>query len=189
MNRADRTCGAQPCLLPALILLAACGPEAAPPTDPEPRVVPTGPADTPPPPEREPEPLAPGGSGPQLQPMRFEEFSTVIEPGLGCSFALRDSDAALFVASAGDERSERPQGLVKLRDTLVPLRSDSAGGYQALVGGAGMRSEALSVRVDRAEGDGEQVGIETTRWPATLTVTQDEGGTTVYRPGWYSCGA
>lgn len=150
--------------------------------------------ETPPPPAPdvggplEPAPPAPdtdgGRGGPiALEAMVFDEFSSVVEPGLGCSF---DSDVVLLVASAPAEASATAQAAIKHGGVLIPLRSDGAGGFDALRGGAHFEGGGFEVVVT-PHGDERQSGIETVSRDADLTVRRD-GAEGAY-PGVWSCGS
>jgi len=122
---------------------------------------------------------------PELEPITFSEIVDIVEPGLGCSFIVGDDDSLLF--ATGDDGAESPiQAAVKVRGIMVPLIG--RGGYSALEAGTTLTSEALEVTVERSQGEGETVGVETLEWSATMTVVQDEGGSRSY-DGRYSCGA
>lgn len=128
---------------------------------------------------------AASADGPVLEPVTFAEIVDVVQPGLGCSFINGDDESLLF-ATGEDGPSKPIQAAVKINGTMVPLIG--RGGYSALEKGTTLSSEALEITVDRAEGEGEKVGVETLQWTATMTVSQDEGGAKSYE-GRYSCGA
>ena len=128
---------------------------------------------------------AASADGPVLEPVTFAEIVDVVQPGLGCSFINGDDESLLF-ATGEDGPSKPIQAAVKINGTMVPLIG--RGGYSALEEGPTLSSEALEIRVDRAKGEGEKVGVETLQWTATMTVSQDEGGAKSYE-GRYSCGA
>jgi hypothetical protein len=128
---------------------------------------------------------AASADGPVLEPVTFAEIVDVVQPGLGCSFINGDDESLLF-ATGEDGPSKPIQAAVKINGTMVPLIG--RGGYSALEEGTTLSSEALEIRVDRAKGEGEKVGVETLQWTATMTVSQDEGGAKSYE-GRYSCGA
>lgn len=123
--------------------------------------------------------------GPVLEPVTFAEIVDVVQPGLGCSFINSDDESLLF--ATGEDGPAKPiQAAVKIDGTMIPLIG--RGGYSALEAGTKLSSEALDITIDREQGEGKKVGIETLEWSATLTVTQDEGGKNSYE-GRYSCGA
>lgn len=128
------------------------------------------------------------GDGPALQAIALGEADDAVEAGLGCAYINSDNET-LFLASAPTETDSAASAAVKLNDTIVALTAETLGGYGALQQGGVYASEALSVTIERASSEGETVGIETMEWPASLSVSQDEGGTTVYEGGRYSCGA
>lgn len=121
---------------------------------------------------------------PELEAITFAEIVDIVEPGLGCSFLTGEDNSLLF--ATGEEGADKPiQAAIKMNGTMVPLIG--RGGYSTLEEGTTLSSEALELVIDRAEGEGKKVD-ESQEWDATLTVTQDEGGTKTYE-GRYSCGA
>ncbi len=120
-----------------------------------------------------------------LEPVTFSETLNIVRPGLGCSFIGGD-DASLLFATGEDGADQPIQAAVKMNGGIIPLLG--RGGYSALEAGPTLTSEALEVTIQRGEGEGEKVGVETMEWPATLTIAQDEGGSASYE-GRYSCGA
>lgn len=121
----------------------------------------------------------------RLEPMTHAEFTGVIPPGLGCSFADRRNASPLVVAAHAESGAD---AVVKLNGTLVRLEA-AADGHDALVAGPVLRSEALEVRILRTPGDGSQTGIESVVWPAEMIVAQDETGEIDRRQGEWMCGA
>ncbi|MEM1133673.1 MAG: hypothetical protein AAGH53_12130 [Pseudomonadota bacterium] len=121
-------------------------------------------------------------AGPDLQAMAFTEAEGVVESGLGCAFISADDEALFFV-------DDTANAAVKLNDTVVALKTEGEANYEAVEQGGTYATEALSITIDRAEGDGETSALETIEWSATLNVTQDEGGSRSYEGGRYSCGA
>ena len=151
--------------------LAACG-EPAPAPDPAPS------------------PTAPPAATPaalDLQPMTYDEFSGLIEPGLGCSF--QTGEDVLFVATAAMEPAEIAQGVAKLDGEPQVLTASEQGGYEALVDGATFASDSgLTLTVTRSSEEGTPGEIETTSWPAELLATAPDRADRRYTGG-YSCGA
>ncbi len=129
----------------------------------------------------------PPPAGPLLQPMSYAEFSPVVDPGLGCSFA-DDAGALLFVAGAPDDRAARAAGAVKYGGTVGMVNATKTGGYSALVEGGIFAGSDITLNVGRSGGPGTRAGTETTAWPATLTVTELSVGDRSYAGTW-SCGA
>ncbi len=131
----------------------------------------------------------PGAAGPRpmLQNMEYQDFSTAIEAGLGCSFQSEPDGGTLLVATADPMTDTKGEAVVKINDTPVILQFEGSD-YDALAKGGNFTSEALTVTVKRADGDGKRIGVETTGWSATMRVTQDEGGSNSYE-GTYACGA
>ncbi len=130
-----------------------------------------------------------GASGPRpmLQNMEYQDFSTAIEAGLGCSFQSEPDGGTLLVATADPMTDKKGEAVVKINDTPVILQFEGSD-YDTLAKGGNFTSEALSVTVKRADGDGKRIGVETMGWPATMQVAQDEGGSNSYE-GTYACGA
>ena len=130
----------------------------------------------------EPAPPAPPG----FQPIVYDEFADLIEPGLGCSFETEDG-RMLMVASAPDDTAAVPVAAIK-PGPVVKLRGGEAGGYARLSEGMAFTGGGLTVTIVRAEAGGVEAFIETTVWPAVMEVA-GPGGTRVYPNGTYSCGA
>ena len=122
-----------------------------------------------------------------LQPMTYEEFSGLIEPGLGCSF--QTGEDVLLVATAAMQPAEIAQGVAKLDGEPQVLTANEQGGYEALVDGATFASESgLTLTVTRTSEEGTPGEIETTSWPAELLATAPDRADRRYT-GSYSCGA
>ncbi len=165
----------------AVMSLAACA-EAEPPADAAER--PPGSAAT------EGAETAPASelseTSPTLQPMVFDEFSTVVEPGLGCGFSA--DEQTLFVATADPRDEVRAEGAVKLDGRLVLVTRTEAGGYDALAEGGSFRGDGgLTIGIVRAPGEGTPSRTETRAWDATLTVMHDGGRAEL--AGTWDCGA
>ena len=151
--------------------LAACG-ESAPAPDPapSPTVSPTATL-----------------SALDLQPMTYDEFSGLIEPGLGCSF--QTGEEVLFVATAAMEPAEIARGVAKLDGEPQILTASEQGGYEALVDGATFASDSgLTLTITRTSEEGTPGEIETTSWPAELLAIAPDRADRRYT-GNYSCGA
>ena len=122
-----------------------------------------------------------------LQPMTYDEFSVLIEPGLGCSFETGDN--VLFVATAAMDPAEIAQGVAKLEGQPQILTASEEGGYEALVDGATFAADSgLTLTVTRTSEEGTPGEIETTSWPAELLTTAPNRADRRYS-GSYSCGA
>ncbi|TXC68837.1 hypothetical protein FSZ31_07665 [Sphingorhabdus soli] len=130
--------------------------------------------------------VRPDPAGPLLQPMTYGEFSPVVASGTGCSFSA--DDQLLFVATAPDDRAARAQGAVKYGGTVGTLNATRPGGYRALRQGGIFAGSDITLNVGRGTGKGSADAIESTRWPATLTVTELSVGDRSYQGTW-SCGA
>ena len=171
-------------LAAAALALAACsGSESEAPA------APPGDEITAPPAPSTPSPTVPEQAPPVLEPMVYEEYTSLIEPGLGCSFSTAD-ERLLLVSTAPMDESAIAEAVVKRDGKTMVLRAQDAGGYDALVNGATFAGEgALSARVERLPGEGTPGEIETTSWPATLTVMAHGETGTVYPEGKWNCGA
>jgi hypothetical protein len=66
---------------------------------------------------------------------------------LSCAFTERGMRAPLLVASADVDDAARPQGVLKLGSSTLRLESAGAGGFNAMVEGAGFTSGDLTARV------------------------------------------
>ncbi len=151
----------------------------------EPAETPGEPAPTP---DTAPQQPAPQPSAIEVQAMVYDEFSALVPPGLGCVF--EGGDAILMVASAPDDRTARPEAAIKVSGVAVKLTGRATGGYIGMYGGdSAFEGQGYVVEIDRAEGDGTKVGVETTSWPARLTVRRPADGAMRELPGDWSCGA
>lgn len=119
-----------------------------------------------------------------LQAMHFDEFSQVIAPGLGC--AMEGGDAVILVASGPQDPNGRSQAVVKIDDEMILLSARDPGGYGALTEG-GVFEGADAIATVTTSGDGDQSGMESTSWSASLTVRRGEAEVTL--PGHWTCGA
>ena len=124
-----------------------------------------------------------------LQPIVYAEFSKLIEPGLGCSFQA-ETDVLLLVATAMDEREDVAEAVVKTDAEAFVIKATQPGGYNAMRenGATFTKGSDLSIVIERNPGEGEPEGIESTVWPATMTVRQN-GMKRTYTGGRWSCGA
>lgn len=157
-------------------LLAACGETQAP----EPPRAPAPPA-APEPPTAPTPPAAP------LETMVFDEFSSVVPPGLGCAF--QTEAGVLFVASADDDRNATARAVIKTGGRLIPLTGRQTGGYAGLVEPeSAYAGDGVAVTVAHDGGEGRLEGIETTVWPARLTLTRGDGTAATLTGDW-GCGA
>ena len=129
----------------------------------------------------------PAPAGPLLQPISYAEFSPVVAAGLGCSFTS-DDDRLLFVATAPDDRTVRAQGAVKYGGTVGVVNATKPGGYAALQQGGIFAGSDITLNIGRGAGEGSADGSESTKWSATLTVTEVSVGDRSYQGSW-SCGA
>ena len=128
------------------------------------------------------------GDQPGLQTISYDQLSSMIEPGLGCSFATED-DRLLFVATATMEPAEIAQGVIMAKDAPEVVTAQEEGGYEALVDGATFTAtDGASVTITRTSEEGTPGEIETTSWPAELDYESGQGVKRRYI-GSYSCGA
>jgi len=128
----------------------------------------------------------PEPAGPLLEAMAYGEFSRVLDAGLGCSFSA--DDRILFVATAPDDPAARARGAVKYGGTVGTLDAAKTGGYRALRQGGIFTGSDITLNVGRGAGEGSADGSESTKWSATLTVTEVSVGDRSYQGSW-SCGA
>ena len=166
-------------LVAATALMAACTPPADDSAvDPPPA---TQGAETP----TEPTPTGGEPAGTlALQAMHFDEFSQVITPGLGCS--LEGGDAVVLVATCPQDPNGHSQAVVKIDDEMILLSARDPGGYEALTEGGVFEGSGVSATVTTS-GEGDQSGMESTRWSGALTVSRGEAEVTL--PGDWTCGA
>ena len=140
-------------------------------------------------PAPEPSQTADSDSDIALRPIAYDQFSPLIEPGLGCSFEDADGNL-LFVATAPDERDATAEGVIDSGSGARVVEADRAGGYSALVeGGSFTGASETTVTVTRESGEGTPGEIETTAWPARLVVRGEGGGQRAYDGGQWACGA
>lgn len=163
---------------PILLALAACQSEAPTPSSTDTAVDPAG----------QPSAQPSASAAPvAFQSMTYEEFSPLIESGLGCSFSA--DDETLLVATADLGEGVVAKGVVKLDGKPQVVTAQESGGYDALVDGATFSgSDGLSLTVVRTSDKGTPGEIETTSWPAFMTAERVDGGTARYE-GIYGCGA
>jgi hypothetical protein len=130
--------------------------------------------------------VRPEPAGPLLQPMTYGEFSPVVASGMGCSFSA--DDKILFVATAPDDRRARAQGAIKYGGTVGTVNATKTGGFRTLREGGIFAGSDITLNIGRGAGEGVRDGDESTKWPATLTVTELSVGDRSYE-GYWSCGA
>ncbi|MCV0383981.1 MAG: hypothetical protein K5799_11080 [Erythrobacter sp.] len=124
-----------------------------------------------------------------LEPLAYDEFSPLIEPGLGCSFDAQSGDT-IFVATAPDNPEAVAMAVIKAGTVPVLLEASDAGGYATLQsGGSFSNGMGLFVTITRNPDEGTLGEIETTSWPARLAVHSAEGLKREYAGGIYACGA
>ena len=123
---------------------------------------------------------------PLLEPLGDEQ-SVDLGPTLGaCSFE-HEGDL-LFIAGAPDESNARGNGVIQVagRDRL--LAGADMNGPEGINDGPTMTDGEYTVTIERGAGDGEVLGIESTRWPAELIVRKDMANEVRYAPGTWTCG-
>ncbi len=119
---------------------------------------------------------------PALEPMEYDDFKRRDLLGSGCTFhAGVSGPTLLLVRDEGD-------GLVKY-DRRLRRVSAATPGRDAIQGGGILAGDGVSFTVARLPGDGEQVGVSSRAWPATLTMRTDDGGERIYRDGRWECGS
>lgn len=114
---------------------------------------------------------------PALAPISRVEIEAELEPGAGCS--VESDGKALLVVVEGDSIA-RPYG------TLRHFEFDGEG--DAFWEGGTFTAGAISIAVERGEGEGEQIeGL--TVWPATVTVSEEgQSGRAVFDDVEWHCG-
>ena len=127
----------------------------------------------------------PAPAGPLLQAMSHGEFSPVVPAGSGCSFSA--DGKILFVATAPVDRAARAEGAIKYGGTVSTVNATKPGGFRALREGGIFAGSDITLNVGRGAGAGTRDGEESTKWPATLTVTELSVGDRSYAGEW-SCG-
>lgn len=143
--------------------------EAAAPEDSEPMAL--TPVDTPP------DADSASLDAPELAPVSRAEIEAELEPGAGCS--LEDDGKLLLVAVEGDAIA-RPNG------TLRHFAFD--GDLNALWDGGVFTAGAITITVERSEGEGERID-EVTSWPAVATVAEEgRSSDAVYEAASWECG-
>lgn len=104
---------------------------------------------------------------------------------LACAFAEHGASSPLLVARADVLDEARAEGVLKLGPTPVRLRAAEAGGFNALVHGAGFTSGDLAARV-AVSADASTGGGESPPRPARLEITTPAG--TQLIEGTWTCG-
>lgn len=123
-----------------------------------------------------------------LRVIAYDEFSPLIEPGTGCSFQTSRGEL-VFVATAEPGGSDNAQAVINAGDGPRVLQGEAAG-YEGLVEGGEFSGDGdISLTIVREDGAGTPGEIETTSWPATLTLTGKDGAERIYGDGVYSCGS
>ena len=135
-------------------------------------------------------------SRPDVQPLAYTDYNQRIPAGSGCSFADAKG-RLLFVATADFEADTTAQGAVKLADRVLALSANRPGGYNAVVRGQFFadpkrtpyeNSSGVGVNVVRLPGKGTPGEIETTSWPAEMTVSIEGEGISKFTGRW-ECGS
>ena len=116
-----------------------------------------------------------------------DDLEADLGPTLGaCAFA-HDGET-LMIAGAPDESGSRGRGVVQIAGVERLMTGERTGGPDYINAGPVMTDGDFTVEVRRGAGEGNPVGIESTRWPAELAIQQGMGAERVYRPGTWTCG-
>ena len=131
-------------------------------------------------------PADPASATITLTPMRFEEYASVVPPNLSCAF--KADGGILLVASAPDDRAAEAAAVLKVDNALVRMTRSAAGGYRGLLDPSStFQGRGYEVVIDRSAGEGRRDGVETTVWPASLTLQDADGRSRL--TGTWNCGA
>lgn len=108
-------------------------------------------------------------------------------PALGaCSFAI--GDETLLMVGTPIEDGARGKGVIQVAGVDRLLAGTRGYGPDGIQAGPTMTDGEFTVRVVRADGEGEVTGRDTTSWDARLFVRKDAGEEIPYGPGTWSCG-
>lgn len=119
-------------------------------------------------------------------PMQDAEIDKVLPAGRGCEFSLTASGKPVLVARASAVQGVIAEGVMKLSGKLVPLRSASEGGLEALVAGPTMLAEGASLVVRHVPDEAPVDENGSRRWKADLIFELEQGLMVGYR-GFYRC--
>lgn len=103
----------------------------------------------------------------------------------GCEFIGNDKRTLLSVGLP-DSTTAKGFGVARAGGLVVQAQTQEVG-RAAIEAGPALAFEGIVLDVAHAGGAGEAVGIETSAWPATLTVKDSDGKSRAY-PGNWACG-
>lgn len=137
-------------------------------------------------PDAAPPQAAPLQTGLRLEAMTNAEINGAVPPQLFCAF--ESEEAVLLAASAPDDQDARAQAVIKTDGRFIAMTRGEAGGYVGMrESGSTFTGGGYEARLSRQDGEGERVGVESTRWPAELIVTRGEDEARL--TGAWICGA
>ncbi len=119
-------------------------------------------------------------------PMNEAEADMALDPGPGCEFSRVAEGDPILVARAPEGETGAANGVMKLNGKLVRLRSQSEGGFEALLAGPVMAAEGVRMSVTPVADEDTETEDGMRRWAADLVFELDQGLTVGYR-GFYKC--
>lgn len=168
-----------------LLALAACQQSAPTPAEGEP-ATPTATASVAPLPSATPAPAGPDHL--TLAPIAAGDAAVIadsMDNVGGCEFIGTDKRTLLSVGLP-DSSTARGFGVARAGGVVVQAQTRE-GGRAAIEAGPSLAFEGIVLDVAHGGGAGEKVGIETSAWPATLTVSDADGASKDYEGRW-ACG-
>ncbi|NYH94334.1 hypothetical protein [Novosphingobium marinum] len=137
-----------------------------------------------------------GADAPSLQPLGQNDGTAIagrMQNIGGCAF--RDEGGRELLSVGRPDTFDRAAGsagpalgVARIGGEVVELEAQTASA-QYVEAGPVLVGGGYTLRVDRAEGEGSPVGVESSEWPADLTVIAADSATTIYSPGTWRCGA
>lgn len=103
----------------------------------------------------------------------------------GCEF-IGDDRRTLLSVGLPDNATAKGFGVARAGGVVVQAQTRETG-RAAIEAGPALAFEGIVLDVAHGGGTGEAVGIETSAWPATLTVTDSASKSKAY-PGQWACG-
>jgi hypothetical protein len=119
-------------------------------------------------------------------PINEAEADSALEPGPGCEFSRALDGDPILVARAPADEASFANGVMKLNGKLVRLRSESEGGFEALLAGPVMAADGVRMSVRPVADESMEIEDGMRRQLADLVFELDQGLTVGYR-GFYSC--